>query len=256
MGIQKRNFITALMLVIFFSCDQIGQNKNEIQAVRDENVKLIQSANEKQLLLDNWFGEFGEIQKQVFSINTDEILMVNLGLKEGSNIENTDLNRVKNKIERIKILIAKNEELAKTANINKTIISNLRDQLLKKEAIILNLTSENIALKNQYRELSLEADRKEELVKSLQKRIDELNLFLNKKYAFIFSSEPTVILDLTNNSQFSIPYRKGQIQILSDQPENSYSLERDGKNTNLFITNPRLFWTGSNQIIIKIRKFL
>jgi len=101
------------MLVIFFSCDQIGQNKNEIQAVRDENVKLIQSANEKQLLLDNWFGEFGEIQKQVFSINTDEILMVNLGLKEGSNIENTDLNRVKNKIERIKILIAKNEELAK-----------------------------------------------------------------------------------------------------------------------------------------------
>jgi hypothetical protein len=96
----------------------------------------------------------------------------------------------------------------------------------------------------------------EELVKSLQDKIHELNLFLNKKYAFVFSSDPTIIKDLTYDTQFSIPYRKGQIQILSDQPRDSYSLEREGKNTKLFITNPGLFWASSNQVIIKIRKIL
>ncbi|MCT4587496.1 MAG: hypothetical protein N4A71_06710 [Carboxylicivirga sp.] len=266
MDVQKGLFkIVALFFFTIASCEsninskEVEVYKNEINLLQNEIRNLRSDASRNQKLLDNWFREFSDLQLELNSINTEEIIL----LEYRSNESLFDKERLNDKqialrkIKKIKRLIHSKElelesEKLKYSGLN-TLITNMKEEISYKEHIISSLSNENERIKERNRKISHELNNKREEVRDLNNELDCINTQLNKKYYLLVSAKECKVQEVTQD-YVSFDYRFKDVEILSNHPENSYKIKRNGSKTRLIISNSNLFWKESNNIVIRIKK--
>lgn len=150
MGIQQKYCTVIILSFIMLSCSNKKQELVIIQ-LKKEKHELIQQASDKQKLLDSWFEDFASIQKEINSINTEEVMFLHVGTSETPQSIESDKDILLDKVERIKILIQEKENKLSILDgdlhgVN-LVISNLKESLEEKENIINSLQVENKKIK-------------------------------------------------------------------------------------------------------------
>lgn len=271
MEIYKGNYWILISFLIIISCEKTQPMNSEIEELKNENYNLRKEAQNNQQLLDKWFDEFLIIQKELSSIDTEEILLLEYGIDRSIQFNESDKYVLINKIRMIKSLIEeKKKELSNSDFRVKSLngmIENLHNELVMKERIIYLLNKENTKIKSENNKIKIENNqikdennqldnqlvKKSDTVKKLVKELDLMDLVLNKKYIFLVSNKQAKVSEFSKNS-IIINYKYRDVDILSYHSNNSYNLSKYGKNSMLRILNPSLFWKDSNNLIIRIKK--
>lgn len=271
MEIYKRpQSILIIFLIFLVSC---GYNKKE--SVKKEHETELLDANKQakrqQELLKDWFDDFQSVQKEIFSINTNELLSLELKL-ESSNRQQTDRERIIEKIKKVKTLLKlKDDELFKLRKKIKEIgngstyfknyIHNLENSIHNLENDVANKKYEIRELEYKYNSaiqkndsLNLEISSSLKEIENLQSMNNQLKEELNKKFMIFIAKKEMKLIPLQSDNIPLINYKIKNIELLSYHPRNSYEITNRGKSTSIHIYNSDSFWNESNYLIIRIKK--
>lgn len=272
--------------VLLSSCNNLGQNKESLQA---QNDSLMLEISNRDAELDEIMGAFNQIQEGFREINEAEN---RVDLKGGTIESQSSAERIKEDIRFISTKLKSNrEQIAKLEEQLKN--SNYQSAQLKKA--IKNLTDELNAKQQQIETLQAELASKniriaelDEAVMDLNKNVDALSAeneaqaktveaqdkALNMAW-YVFGTKSELrdqkILkhgDVLKDSEFNKDYftqidirRDKEImlyskraELLTTHPEGSYEFVKDKKNQlTLKITEPSTFWSVSRYLVIQVR---
>lgn len=274
------------MAALLASCNNMGQNKDALQA---QNDSLMLELSNRDAELDEIMGSFNEIQEGFREINEAEN---RVDLQGGTLESQSSADKIKEDIRFISDKLKSNrEQIAKLEEQLKN--SNYQSAQLRKA--IKNLTAELNARQQQIETLQAELASKniriaelDEAVMDLNKNVDELSAENEAKaktveaqdkalntawYVFGTKSElkDQKILkrgDVLKDNEFNKDYftqidiRKDKeiklyskrAELLTTHPVGSYELVKDDKNQlTLKITNPSAFWSVSRYLVIQVR---
>lgn len=274
------------MAALLASCNNMGQNKDALQA---QNDSLMLELSNRDAELDEIMGSFNEIQEGFREINEAEN---RVDLQGGTLESQSSADKIKEDIRFISDKLKSNrEQIAKLEEQLKN--SNYQSAQLRKA--IKNLTAELNAKQQQIETLQAELASKniriaelDEAVMDLNKNVDELSAENEAKaktveaqdkalntawYVFGTKSElkDQKILkrgDVLKDNEFNKDYftqidiRKDKeiklyskrAEVLTTHPVGSYELVKDDKNQlTLKITNPSAFWSVSRYLVIQVR---
>ena len=274
------------MAALLASCNNMGQNKDALQA---QNDSLMLELSNRDAELDEIMGSFNEIQEGFREINEAEN---RVDLQGGTLESQSSADKIKEDIRFISDKLKSNrEQIAKLEEQLKN--SNYQSAQLRKA--IKNLTAELNAKQQQIETLQAELASKniriaelDEAVIDLNKNVDELSAENEAKaktveaqdkalntawYVFGTKSElkDQKILkrgDVLKDNEFNKDYftqidiRKDKeiklyskrAELLTTHPVGSYELVKDDKNQlTLKITNPSAFWSVSRYLVIQVR---
>lgn len=274
------------MAALLASCNNMGQNKDALQA---QNDSLMLELSNRDAELDEIMGSFNEIQEGFREINEAEN---RVDLQGGTLESQSSADKIKEDIRFISDKLKSNrEQIAKLEEQLKN--SNYQSAQLRKA--IKNLTAELNAKQQQIETLQAELASKniriaelDEAVMNLNKNVDELSAENEAKaktveaqdkalntawYVFGTKSElkDQKILkrgDVLKDNEFNKDYftqidiRKDKeiklyskrAELLTTHPVGSYELVKDDKNQlTLKITNPSAFWSVSRYLVIQVR---
>ena len=274
------------MAALLASCNNMGQNKDALQA---QNDSLMLELSNRDAELDEIMGSFNEIQEGFREINEAEN---RVDLQGGTLESQSSADKIKEDIRFISDKLKSNrEQIAKLEEQLKN--SNYQSAQLRKA--IKNLTAELNAKQQQIETLQAELASKniriaelDEAVMDLNKNVDELSAENEAKaktveaqdkalntawYVFGTKSElkDQKILkrgDVSKDNEFNKDYftqidiRKDKeiklyskrAELLTTHPVGSYELVKDDKNQlTLKITNPSAFWSVSRYLVIQVR---
>lgn len=274
------------MAALLASCNNMGQNKDALQA---QNDSLMLELSNRDVELDEIMGSFNEIQEGFREINEAEN---RVDLQGGTLESQSSADKIKEDIRFISDKLKSNrEQIAKLEEQLKN--SNYQSAQLRKA--IKNLTAELNAKQQQIETLQAELASKniriaelDEAVMDLNKNVDELSAENEAKaktveaqdkalntawYVFGTKSElkDQKILkrgDVLKDNEFNKDYftqidiRKDKeiklyskrAELLTTHPVGSYELVKDDKNQlTLKITNPSAFWSVSRYLVIQVR---
>lgn len=274
------------MAALLASCNNMGQNKDALQA---QNDSLMLELSNRDAELDEIMGSFNEIQEGFREINEAEN---RVDLQGGTLESQSSTDKIKEDIRFISDKLKSNrEQIAKLEEQLKN--SNYQSAQLRKA--IKNLTAELNAKQQQIETLQAELASKniriaelDEAVMDLNKNVDELSAENEAKaktveaqdkalntawYVFGTKSElkDQKILkrgDVLKDNEFNKDYftqidiRKDKeiklyskrAELLTTHPVGSYELVKDDKNQlTLKITNPSAFWSVSRYLVIQVR---
>lgn len=274
------------MAALLASCNNMGQNKDALQA---QNDSLMLELSNRDAELDGIMGSFNEIQEGFREINEAEN---RVDLQGGTLESQSSADKIKEDIRFISDKLKSNrEQIAKLEEQLKN--SNYQSAQLRKA--IKNLTAELNAKQQQIETLQAELASKniriaelDEAVMDLNKNVDELSAENEAKaktveaqdkalntawYVFGTKSElkDQKILkrgDVLKDNEFNKDYftqidiRKDKeiklyskrAELLTTHPVGSYELVKDDKNQlTLKITNPSAFWSVSRYLVIQVR---
>ena len=100
MEIYKRpQRILMFLFILLIGCNSSETKVNE--ELEAEKIEISKQAKRQQKLLENWFNDFQIVQKEIFLINTNELLLLELEL-ESPKKQKTDKERIIEKIKKIK----------------------------------------------------------------------------------------------------------------------------------------------------------
>lgn len=274
------------MAALLASCNNMGQNKDALQA---QNDSLMLELSNRDAELDEIMGSFNEIQEGFREINEAEN---RVDLQGGTLESQSSADKIKEDIRFISDKLKSNrEQIAKLEEQLKN--SNYQSAQLRKA--IKNLTAELNAKQQQIETLQAELASKniriaelDEAVMDLNKNVDKLSAENEAKaktveaqdkalntawYVFGTKSElkDQKILkrgDVLKDNEFNKDYftqidiRKDKeiklyskrAELLTTHPVGSYELVKDDKNQlTLKITNPSAFWSVSRYLVIQVR---
>lgn len=274
------------MAALLASCNNMGQNKDALQA---QNDSLMLELSNRDAELDEIMGSFNEIQEGFREINEAEN---RVDLQGGTLESQSSADKIKEDIRFISDKLKSNrEQIAKLEEQLKN--SNYQSAQLRKA--IKNLTAELNAKQQQIETLQAELASKniriaelDEAVMDLNKNVDELSAENEAKaktveaqdkalntawYVFGTKSElkDQKILkrgDVLKDNEFNKDYfteidirqdkeirlYSKRAELLTTHPEGSYELVKDDKGQlTLKITNPSQFWSVSRYLVIQVR---
>lgn len=258
MEIHKRlNAILIIVVIVFSSCDTFNANSNKTRTSEQSVIEQRKQTQYATELLKDWFDDFVEIQEQLYSINTDEIILLEYGPNEVRKGTNYDKDKLITKINKIKKLIDLRESQLRKSNIEVSglyrMIANFRAEVEKKEMIIESLRRENFEIKKQNQELTTELVGKTNKVLSLENELQIKDIELGRKYLFLFSKNETRLTEV-NEQYFRLDYKIKDIEVLSIHPSSSYNLTKKRNYTLFNIYNDDRFWQQSKFLLVRINK--
>lgn len=269
MEIYKRpQGILIFFLVFLISC---GYNKKESanEVLESENLALNIQAKRQQELLKGWFDDFQSVQKEIFTINTNELLLLDIQL-EGPEKLKTDRKIIIEKVKKIKTLLKlKDDELlelktriqkiGKGSTYFEKIIQDFENEVYNLESEISLKKYQLDELQNKYNtalyqndSLKLEIQLSLNEIETLQNENNQLKEELNEKFMIIIAKKEMDIRPVPSDN-IRLEYKINNIELLSNHPRATYGLMKNGKSTDLIIYNSERFYNESNFIIIRIK---
>lgn len=282
-------FIIFLFLcTIFFACNSVDKEKENLQARIDslEAVNTSQAsqlkeisdfmsiasegldsiAAQEELLLGNNKGMEGHrMTKEELKANLDAFAtLLERQHRRIAQLEDSLTSRGGNMESLRQIITYLNRQLEEKNHV----IATLQSSLNNKNVDIQRLNTQVSTLTASNEKLAEEVNRQGEALVTQSTIINECFVkigtkkelqqvgvlsgtgFLSKKKLDVANFEHAGFMrvDIRNYVEVDIPAKK--IQILTAMPPSSYSITNDGNNSKLLITNPTLFWSVSNYLVI------
>ena len=208
-----------------------NMTKDELRANLDAFAALLERQRNRITQLEDSLqvrGEsFGNLRNIITYLNLqlDEKNQTIASLQASLNSKNANIQQLN---KQVKTLTASNEKL--TEEVAK------QGEVLVKQSDVINECYVKIGTK-----------------KELQQAGVLTGGFLSKKKLDVgnFQNAGFTKVDIRNFKELDISSKK--IQILTSMPSSSYAITNNGNNTKLTITNPTLFWSVSNYLVIQIK---
>lgn len=208
-----------------------NMTKEELRANLDAFAALLERQRNRITQLEDSLqvrGEsFGNLRNIITYLNLqlDEKNQTIASLQASLNSKNANIQQLN---KQVKTLTASNEKL--TEEVAK------QGEVLVKQSDVINECYVKIGTK-----------------KELQQAGVLTGGFLSKKKLDVGNFQNAVFtkVDIRNFNELDISSKK--IQILTSMPSSSYAITNNGNNTKLTITNPTLFWSVSNYLVIQIK---
>jgi len=262
--------VILFLLLGLISCESSQEGSSTVINLQEENYKYRKQIQNNKMLLENWFQDFSDIQEELNSINTDDIILEQYGIETPFVKPKSDKDKMVSKIYRIRQLIESQEEKLKNFDFEydgfKNVLRSLKQQLVKKENIIASLQNENYQIKyenklirnentdikNLNQNLSASIREKSDIIRHLNEEIRLKTLKLNTKYLILVSNRQTKYFEVNSNT-IRLKYKFRNIQVISFHNEASYYFTKLGRETILNISDGK-FWSSSNFLVIKVKK--
>jgi chromosome segregation ATPase len=108
---QRPQSLLIFLLIILLGCTS-NNEKTQNEEFEEELTEVNKNAKRQQELLKKWFKDFQKVQEEVFSINTNELLVLENEL-ESPKKRKTDKEKIIEKIDQIKLLLKQKDEKLK-----------------------------------------------------------------------------------------------------------------------------------------------
>lgn len=278
--------VSALLAMAFTSCVVSSSKYEALQAERDSLANVAATVTTD---FETSLRTINEIEMALQTVREAEGIMMMENQEGNSNYAEAQIEAIDRTIQQNKAKIAELEQQlaaagSKSKELNAT-INRLKNELNEKDTYINNLREELSASQAQVAELSesvenLNADINNLNVQSAKQKatIKQQDTELNTVYYIAATSEKLAANHMINQGGlFSsdkvtgdvdksmmtvadkrnlkvLPLNTRKAKILTNHPESSYQLTKDGDNNlSLVIVDPNAFWSISNYLIISIK---
>lgn len=264
----------------------VEQLNKQIDSLKKENVRKDGDIKDMMSFVGVLADGLDSIAKQ------EEILFYTNKGKEGTVVdrqqlkknlemfENTLANQKKRIAQLVDSLKARGESLSKLTSL----VTYLNQQLEEKDVLIKSLHSDlenkNVNIAQLQKRVSSLSEDNSRLTEKVEKQVKALTVqaeMINECYVKIgtkkqltdlglisggFLKKTKVNHDVLQKDKFmrvdirtftEIPIQSGDPKILTQMPASSYRIEKNGKTSTIYITDPTAFWSVSNFLIIQIK---
>ena len=283
---MNRFLLIAAAVTLLSACDNAAMEEkvNQLQA---QNIALKKDTKGKEAALTSFVASLNEIEKNLKEIRARE-MNIELSRQEDVSSERTQ-KRIKNDIEEIESLMAKNRATIKDLNAQlaqsdkksvrlnssmQRLKDNLAGQLDKREAQVSELLSELEGMEFQVGKLRASVD---SLQKDNEEKLAEMNSayfvvgdfralhdqeIVDKKGGFLglLGRTETLADNFAQHDKFikinkheavSFPLDGRGVKLVTAHPADSYRIEsdHDTQQMNLVISDPDRFWESSKYLV-------
>ena len=263
---MKKILLAIAVILGMASCG----NKQEVEQLKQENLKLSELVNIKDTTLNNIFMSLSEIEENLDAVKQKQNI-INVKTKQGE-LSKDVKERIKDDIAQINELLEQNRRTIanlqgtakklKAANLKieglEKLIEQLNQQIGEKDAEIASLKEQLVKLNFQIGELNARVDtlsvNKKRLEESVASQANELNTayyimgtqkeladmgIIDRKGGFIGIGKTSTINSNVNLDQMTkidtrtfegMEVNHKNVKILSTHPSDSYKMNIDGKN--------------------------
>ncbi len=276
---MKKIFYYLALSLFVISCNNESNDIPAEDALSAENLKLIQEAQFKDSIIEEYFKAINEIEDNLDLIKQSEKI-VNLSLNDevGKNRKDQIIEDIRfiNDLmlkynEQVSALEKKMKNSALKSKEMERMIHRMEIQLEEKNHELMYMRAELLKLNNSFENLFSEYnERLDELDKQTgranaayyalgtSKELKD-NKIIVKEGGVVGIGKTTSILDDFNKSYFtkiditevkSIELFGKGAKLVSNHPKKTYTIEKEGDNEVLIITNPEEFWSVSKYLVV------
>lgn len=161
--------------------------------------------------------------------------------------------------------------LTKQLNEESVKVARLQRQLIKKDSVITTLGTQVDSLGKNVEELSLQNEAKKNVIQEQDQTIHSAWYAIGSKKELkdnkiitsdgLFSAQKILQSDFNKNyfvkvdarNTRTVPlYSTSKVRILTNHPKSSYSIEKEGDDYVVVITNPSQFWSVSKYLVVEV----
>ena len=288
---MKPIFLTlAISLFLLSSC---GKQSSDYKTLKAQNDSLLNAKLKLQEEVDGYFSAMNQIEQNIEKIksteNTVSIQPVDQELDDDTRTKinedllylNDMLQTNKEELARLKAKLKKSAfhsteleqtitRLTKALEEETTNVALLREELSKKDSLIVELTNTVSEKAQNIEVLSTENKTKDTKIKEQDETIHTAWYVFGTKSELkeqkiitsdgLFSQQQVLQRDFNKNyfvridarNTKSIPLYSTHAKILTNHPKSSYTLEKENGNFVLLIVDPNDFWSVSKYLVIEV----
>lgn len=281
---MKKMWIIGLGIVAILSSCKQAEESEEFKLLQAEKIELEQKLANQELAVSDFTEGMAAIQGSLREITIREDLLSGTVIDDAE-MAKSPKEQIIRDISLVDALIKKNHEKiaaleAKMKGKNgkifefEKIVANLKLDLLEKEKSINSLKESLVAIEASYAQL-FEEYQAQKMVSGMQdqalhkvwfaygskKELEEMNVIakeggvlgLGATYTLKDDFNKEYFTEMDDRELNRIPLNATKVRMVSTHPDSSYELQKSGKTfTELLITDPTKFWSGSKYLVILV----
>lgn len=282
---MKNYFFAMATFIIMNGCN----NKSQQESYEHQRDSLLSVINERDSTINDFLDSYNEIQMNLDSVATRGNI-ISENMQDRNELTANSKERINQNITAINLLMQENRKkiealdrkLKNSSSNNrrlKKMIESLNSEMAQKDMELLTLNEQLVALNANVQQLQTSVDTLSAQTTSQSKTISEQTTSLHTAYYVIGKARElekmgvidkkggllgigkTATMSTTfDNTKFTrIDYTQvtslpvnSKARVITPHPIDAYSLDKDekGKATNLRVTIPEKFWSGSKYLVV------